>query len=104
MDLDRAAFEEECEESADFEDFLDPDDNPFGSGGCRVCGGVLLDDLDDFVEAVCFSCQMDVYRHADPAPLGFRIAWAIRSAWGWPRRALITWRIHRDLNRAGLPF
>lgn len=90
------------EEFEEFDD--DHDGNPYGSGRCRDCGDVLLDDLDSFVEEVCFSCHMDVYRHADPAPLGVRIWWAIQSAWGWPRRALITWRIHRDLNRSGLPF
>lgn len=92
------------DDDEEFTVFDDGDGNLYGSGRCRDCGAVLLDDLDDFIEAVCFSCKMEIYRYTHPSPWSFRIAWAIRAALGWPRRAVITWRVRRELDRAGLPF
>ena len=76
------------------------DDDRYGeSSGCRDCGAVLLDDLDDFVERLCFSCAHRVY-FEEPVAWAYRLSLLLFQVRTWPIRL----RIRRAIAKSGLPF
>ena len=98
-DLERAL--DPIAESADDYGYVDyeDDDDDGDASGCRDCGAVLLDDLDDFVERMCFSCAHRAYLE-EPVPWGYRLRLLLFQVRTWPVRL----RIRREIAKSGLPF
>ena len=88
-------------DSADDDGYADyDDDDHYGeSSGCRDCGTVLLDDLDDFVERLCFPCAHRVYSE-EPVAWRYRLSLLLFQLRTWPIRL----RIRREIAKSGLPF
>lgn len=70
-------------------DDYDDEDFPRPDNLCRLCGDVLLDDLSDFVERVCFPCRMAMCEAGDAPPA--RWADLVRRTLSQAKRFLNRW-------------